>query len=214
MRKIDMQAWSRREHFELFNTFNHPHFNMCANVDLTRFHPYVKGHGYSFTTAIIYVISRAANAIPEFRYRMRDEEIVEHETVSPSLTILVDNDLFSFCTIDYCQDFGEFAGRAARQIVAVKEHPTLKDPPGRDDLLYMTAIPWVSFTSFTHPMRLHPADSVPRFAWGKYFEEGGILKMPLSVQGHHAIMDGIHMGKFYAEVQDYLHCPDLVLGEA
>ncbi len=214
MRKIDMQAWSRREHFELFNTFNHPHFNMCANVDLTRFHPYIKGHGYSFTVAIIYVISRAANAIPEFRYRMRGEEIVEHETVSPSVTILVDNDLFGFCTIDYNQDFGEFAGRAARQIAAVKDHLTLKNPPGRDDLLYMTAIPWVSFTSFTHPMRLHPADSVPRFAWGKYFEEGEILKMPLSVQGHHAVMDGIHMGKFYAEVQDYLHCPDLVLGQA
>jgi len=212
MRKIDMQTWSRREHFELFNTFNHPHFNMCANVDLTRFHPYVKGHKFSLTAAIIYVISRAANAIPEFCYRMRDGEIVEHETVNPSVTILVDNDLFSFCTIEYSQDFREFAGRAARLSAAVKEHPTLKDPPGRDDLLYMTAIPWISFTSFTHPMKLHPTDSIPRFAWGKYFEEGGLLKMPLRVQGHHALMDGIHMGKFYAEVQDYLHSPHFVLG--
>jgi chloramphenicol O-acetyltransferase type A len=213
MRKIDMQAWSRREHFELFNTFNHPHFSMCANVDLTRFHPYVKEHGFSITAAIIYVISRAANAIPVFRFRMRDGQIVEHETVSPSVTILADNDLFGFCTIDYSQDFGEFAGRAAREIAAVKNHPTLKDPPGRDDLLYMTAIPWVSFTSFAHPMKLHPADSVPRFAWGKYFEEGGLLKMPLSVQGHHALMDGIHMARFYAETQDYLHHPQVVLGE-
>jgi len=214
MRRIDMQAWSRREHFEFFNTFNHPHFNMCANMDLTGFHPYIKEYGFSLTAAIIYVISRAANAIPEFRQRMRDGEIVEHETVSPSVTILVDKDLFSFCTIDYSQDFSEFAGWAARRIAAVKEDPTLKDPPGRDDLLYMTAIPWVSFTSFTHPMRLHPTDSIPRFAWGKYFEEGGLLKMPLSVQGHHALMDGLHMGRFYAEVQDYLHRPHSVLGKA
>jgi chloramphenicol O-acetyltransferase type A len=78
----------------------------------------------------------------------------------------------------------------------------------------MTAIPWVSFTSFMHPMHLHPADSVPRFAWGKFFEDGTLLKMPLSVQGHHALMDGIHMGRFYAEVQDYLDHPSLVLGEA
>lgn len=212
MRKIDLQTWSRREHFELFNTFNHPHFNICANVDLTRFRPYVKEQGFSLSAAIIYVIARAANAIPEFRYRMRDEEIVEHEIVSPSVTILVDNDLFSFCTIDYSQDFSEFAGRAARLIAAVKDNPTLEDPPGRDDLLYMTALPWVSFTSFAHPMRLHPADSIPRFAWGKYFKEGGLLKMPLSAQGHHALMDGIHIGKFYAEIQEYLHSPDSVLG--
>jgi len=213
MRKIDKQAWSRREHFELFNTFNHPHFNMCANVDLTSFHPFVKQHNISFTAAIIYMISRAANAIPEFRLRMREGEVIEHDTVSPSVTILVDDDLFSFCTIDYSKDFSEFANRAARVIAAVKDNPTLKDPPGRDDLLFMTAIPWVSFTSFTHPMRLHPADSVPRFAWGKFFEEGGHLKMPMSVQGHHALMDGIHMGKYFAEVQDYLHHPRSVLGE-
>jgi chloramphenicol O-acetyltransferase type A len=212
MRKIDMQTWSRREHFEFFNTFNHPHFNLCANVDVTRLYPCVKEHGFSLTAAIIYVISRAANAIPEFRYRMREGEVVEHETVSPSVTILVDNNLFSFCTIDYCPDFGEFAGRAARLIAAVKKDPSLKDPPGRDDLLFMTAIPWVSFTSFTHPMRLHPADSIPRFAWGKYFQEGERLKMPLSVQGHHALMDGIHMGQYYGEVEDYLAYPERVLG--
>ena len=212
MRKIDMQAWSRREHFELFNTFNHPHFNLCANVDLTKFHPYLKEHGISFTVAVIYVISRAANSIPEFRYRLRDGEIVEHETVSPSFTILAENDLFGFCAIDYSQDFNEFKDRAVGLMAAAKEHPTLKDPSGRDDLLYMTALPWVSFTSFTHPMKLHPTDSIPRFAWGKYFEEGGHLKMPLSVQGHHALMDGIHMGRFYTDVQEYLHHPSSVLG--
>ena len=213
MRIIDLKTWSRREHFEFFKTFNHPHFNMCANVDLTRFHPYVKGKGLPLTTAIIYVISRSANAITEFRYRIREGEIVEHETVSPSVTILVDNDLFSFCSIDYSQDFEEFASRAARQMAAVKDNPTLKDPPGRDDLLYMTAIPWISFTSFSHPMRLHPADSIPRFAWGRYFEEGRTLKMPLSVQGHHALMDGIHLAKFYANIQDYLNQPQIVLGQ-
>ena len=126
----------------------------------------------------------------------------------------MDEDLFTFCTIDYIEDFSEFAARAAERIAYVKEHPTLKDESGQDDLLFMTALPWVSFTSFMHPMQLHPADSVPRFAWGKLFEEGEFLKMPLSVQGHHALMDGIHMARFYAEVQDYLHHPGLVLGEA
>jgi chloramphenicol O-acetyltransferase type A len=211
MHKIDMQTWIRREHFEFFNTFNHPHFNMCANVDLSKLHPYIKELGVSLTAAIMYLIARASNAIPEFRQRLRGGEVVEHEMVSPSVTVLVENDLFSFCTVDYNEDFREFAGRAARLIAAVKDNPTLKDPPGRDDLLYMTAIPWVSFTSFTHPMRLHPADSVPRFAWGKYFTEGRGLKLPLSVQGHHALMDGIHMGKFYGHIEDSLDQPEVVL---
>jgi chloramphenicol O-acetyltransferase type A len=214
MRTIDLSTWYRREHFEFFNAFNHPHFSLCANVDLSRIYPYSKAHGYSMTAVILYVISRAANAIPAFRWRIRGAEVVEHETVSPSFTLLVENDLFGFCTIDYCQDFTEFAQRAGEQITLAKAHATLKDPPGRDDLLFMSVIPWVSFTSIQHPMRLHPSDSIPRFAWGKYFEEGGVLKMPLSVQAHHALMDGVHVGKFYAAVQDYLQRPEVVFALA
>jgi chloramphenicol O-acetyltransferase type A len=214
MRTIDMQTWSRREHFKVFNAFDHPHFSMCANVDLTAFYPVVKQLGFSFTAAIVHVLARAANAIPEFRYRIQEGKVVEHEIVHPSVTILTEEDLFSFCTIDYIEKFSEFAERATERIAHVQEHPTLKDEPGQDDLLFMSAIPWVSFTSFTHPLHLQPADSVPRLAWGKFFEEGELLKMPLSVQGHHALIDGIHMGRFYEEVQDYLHQPGFLRGGA
>ena len=213
MRYIDMQTWSRREHFRLFGTFDHPHFGMCANVDVTVFYPFVKRHGYSLTVAIVYVISRASNAIPEFRCRIRAGQVVEHEIINPSFTILVNEDLFSFCTVDYVEDFPEFATRAAESIAYVKAHPNLENDPEKDNMLYMSPIPWVSFTSFVHPMQLHPADSVPRFAWGKIFEEGKLLKMPLGAQGHHAVMDGIHIGRFYEKVQDYLHQPEIVLGE-
>jgi chloramphenicol O-acetyltransferase type A len=187
---------------------------MCANVDLTTFYPALKQWGYSITVGIVYVLSRAANAIPEFRYRIRAGGVVEHEIAHPSITLLTDHDLFSFCTMDYSEDFSAFAARAAEKMAYVKAHPTLKDESGQDNLLFMTAIPWVSFTSFSHPMHLHPADSVPRFAWGKFFEDGKRLKMPLDVQGHHALMDGMHMGRFYAEVQDYLDHPCFVPGEA
>jgi chloramphenicol O-acetyltransferase len=36
----------------------------------------------------------------------------------------------------------------------------------------------------------------------------------LDVQAHHALMDGVHVGRYFAEVQDYLHHPGSVLGEA
>ena len=44
-------------------------------------------------------------------------------------------------------------------------------------------------------------------------DDGKFLKIPLSVQGHHALTDGIHVGRFYAEVQGYLQQPGVVLGE-
>lgn len=213
MRYIDLEAWPRREHFNLFNTFDYPHFNLCANVDLTNFYPAVKQQDVSFTISTVYVLARVANAIPQFRQRIRGREVIEHEIVHPSTTFLTDHDLFSFCTIDYAEDLSSFAAQAAAQIAYLMEHSSLEDEPGRDDLLYMTPIPWVSFTSFMHPIHMHPVDSVPRFAWGKLFEDGESLKMPLSVQGHHALMDGIHVGRFYAELQSYLNHPDSILAE-
>jgi chloramphenicol O-acetyltransferase type A len=213
MRYLDMQTWPRRNHFRLFNTFNHPHFNMCVNVDVTAFYPLVKRNGYSLTVSMVYVIARVSNAIPEFRQRIRGDQVVEHQIVNPSFSILIEEDLFSFCAVEYTEDFSEFAARAAKNISSVKAHPALENNPEKDDVLYMSPIPWVSFTSFTHPMQFHPADSVPRFAWGKYFQEGNTLKMPLSVQGHHAVMDGIHMGRYYETLQDCLHHPEVVLGD-
>ncbi len=212
MRTVDLLTWSRCDHFKKFLAFDHPHFGMCANVDLTKFYPVVKRGGHSISVAIVYVLARAANAIPEFRYRIRGEEVVEHDVVHPSFTVLSTEDRFGFCMVDYCEDYSAFALRAAEAIAFVKQHPTLKDPPGHDNLLFMTALPWVSFTSFMHPMHLNPADSVPRFAWGKFFKESKHWKMPLDVQAHHALMDGIHMGRFYSEVQDNLDHPEIVLG--
>jgi len=186
---------------------------MCVNVDVTAFYPFVKHKGYSLTVSMVYVIARASNAIPEFRQRIRGEQVVEHEIVNPAFSILIDEDLFGFCDVEYTEDFSEFSLRANKNIAILKAHGNLLRNPENDDVLFMSPIPWVSFTSFNHPMQFHPTDSIPRFAWGKYFQESNTLKMPLNVQGHHAVMDGIHMGRFYEKVQDYLHHPEVVLGE-
>ena len=89
----------------------------------------------------------------------------------------------------------------------VRSLVNLKDEPGRDDLLFVTSIPWVSFTNITHPISMHPVDSIPRISWGKYFEENGKTKLPLSVQAHHALVDGIHTGRYFELIQDMLDNP-------
>ena len=212
MRQIDLDNWPRRAHYEFFRGFDHPHFSMCANVDVTEFSTYVKSQAISFSVGFVYLMARAANAIPEFRHRLREDGVIEHDVVHPSYTLLVDQDLFSFCTVPYRAVFSEFAALAAERIASFKNNPTMENTGG-DDQLYMTALPWVSFTSFNHPMHYHPADSVPRLAWGKFFSQGGRQLMPLDVLGHHALMDGLHVGRYYTKVQDYLDNIGGVLGK-
>lgn len=213
MRTIDLQSWPRKDQFDAFREAHFPHFNLCAEVDMTETLRVTKQRRIPITAAILYVTARAANDIPEFRYRIRGDTVVEHDVVHPASTVLIDDGLFSFGFYDYTEDFAVFARHYDEMTAWIKDNPTLDDPPGRDDLLFMTAIPWVSFTSFMHPILTVPADSIPRLAWGKFQQAADSVKMPLSVQGHHSLMDGLHVGRYYERVQDYLANPEGFIGD-
>jgi chloramphenicol O-acetyltransferase type A len=212
MKKIPLNDWPRREHYQYFQNYDYPYFSLCADVDLRSFLPIIKKEKISFTAAMMYLIARVANGIPEFRQRIRESDPVEHPVVHPSTTILSTNDLFTFCTVRYQPEFKAFIQDAEEEIALVKTQPRLENKIQDDSMLFMSSIPWVSFTSFHHPLKLNPADSVPRFAWGKYRQEGDKVLLPLSVQGHHALMDGLHAGLFYKDFQDILSQPDLING--
>jgi chloramphenicol O-acetyltransferase type A len=113
--------------------------------------------------------------------------------------------------VPYLSDFREFSDEAEQVIAKAKLEACLTTEPERDDLVYMTCIPWVSFTAINHPGNFHPADSIPRIAWGKYFREGERLMMPLSVQGHHALLDGFHVGRYFESIQRLFDRPDIFL---
>jgi chloramphenicol O-acetyltransferase type A len=74
----------------------------------------------------------------------------------------------------------------------------------RDDLLYLTCLPWVSFTHVSHTIKLDKDDAIPRISWGKYYAEGSRTLLPLSVQVNHALADGFHIGQFFEELRGFM----------
>lgn len=207
MKYIDIENWKRKDHFNYFRQLDYPHFNICGNLEITNFYKYTENNQIPFFISILYAASKAANSIKELRLRIRGGNVVEHEVVSPSFTIMTDEEVFSFCTSNFIDEFDKFKGSTSEQIKKVKNDVNLEDEPGRDDLLFITSIPWISFTSITHPIQMQPVDSIPRISWGKYFEEGDKIKLPLSVQAHHALVDGIHIGQFFNNFQEILDNP-------
>lgn len=209
MRCIDLNTWPRRKHFDFFKVMEQPHFSVCAPLEITSFYEAVKKNKRSLTASVMYVLAKAANEMPEFRQRIRAETVVEHDIVHPSVTILADDELFGFCTVAFQEAFGAFAEQAARAMKRSRAQPSLEDEPGRDDMLFMTSMPWLAFTSFNHPMHAPAHDSIPRFAWGKVVETDRGVTVPLSVQAHHALMDGLHMGRYFERVQALLDSSSL-----
>lgn len=203
MKKIEMETWARRKHFEFFKAFDAPHFNVTANVDVTNLYTYAKESNQSFFKLFLYGAVRAANAIPELRYRIRGEEVVEHEVVHPSFTVMLDEDVFNFCAVTFYEDLPTFLQEVTMRMERAADEVVIGDDEP-DDLLYITSVPWVTFTSIMHPTHQQQHDSVPRIAWGKFERQGERLVMPLSVQAHHALVDGVHIGKYYETLQAWL----------
>ncbi|MEW5827006.1 MAG: chloramphenicol acetyltransferase [Candidatus Bipolaricaulota bacterium] len=201
-RVLDPASWSRREAFELFRSFAFPYVNVTADVDVTRLREAHRAAGITFTVAVVHVLCAAANAVPAFRRRLRGAEAVEYDVVDPSITVLGEGDVFRFATLRFDPDVRQFAADAAHRIERAKQSPRLWSEEDRDDLLYMTAMPWVAFTGLVHPVPLDPPDSVPRIAWGRRREANGRVLLPLNVQAHHALVDGIDVGRFFAEAED------------
>lgn len=209
MRVIDQLNWPRREHFQLYSGFEFPHVNICVQLDITELWEDRSLVGASPTISLIYVITQAANRVPELRQRIRGEQIVEHEIVHPLITVLGDNDLFGVVTLDYDADFTTFASHAAECLARAKEEGISMnefphDQEGkfpRDDLLSITILPWLAFTGFAIA-RKPSQDCIPLLAIGKVHKNEGRYLLPFFVNFHHALADGLHAARLVKYIEE------------
>ena len=195
--EVDIARWNRKTTYEFFRDYRDPYFNIAANLDVTNLYRFCKTNSLAFSLAGLFFSLQTANAIREFRFRLQDDRVVEFDVIHATQTILNDDETFSFCYFEKNEDIFEFdrAGKAA--VEKYKKLKTFDVENDRVDLIYYSVIPWVSFTSFKHAASGSTTMSVPRMVFGRIFEDGGKKKMPFSVEANHALMDGIHVGRYF-----------------
>jgi len=207
MKFLDLENWNRKKLFYFFREYEQPFFNICADVNVTSLVKFTKERNISFFKASLYLSLRAANEIEPFRYRIRGNKVIVHEVIDGGSTVLNDDETFSFSYFDYDPNFQKFEEKATRELERISNEKPLDPADDRDDLIHYSMIPWISFTSFTHARKSAKEDSVPKIVFGKYAEQNDLIKMPVSVEVHHSVMDGIHVGKFFELFQVYLNSP-------
>ncbi len=212
MKVIEFQSPHRRKHFEFFQAMEMPHFSMVSPISVRVLNEFIRDNHLHFSGTIVYLISKIANEIPEFKWRIRGNQVVEHDLVHPSYTVSTDEaDVFSFCFVEFTPDYRAFAVAVNTAQSKMRLLPSLEDIPDRDDYLFMSSMPWVHFTGFMHAMRTPVVDSVPRFTWGKIKQTSDEMLMPVGVQAHHGVVDGRHMGIFYERFAECCEKPDMAI---
>ena len=81
-------------------------------------------------------------------------------------------------------------------------------------MIHFTTLPWLHFTSFSHARNWGREDAVPKIAFGRADADGPRLWLPFSVEVHHALMDGLHLGRYVQDVEAALADPEPWLGAA
>jgi chloramphenicol O-acetyltransferase type A len=200
---LDLDSWNRREHFKYFRDFENPFFNVCADLDVTALLELChQSDQLSFSSACLFLSLSAANEIEAFRLRIRHDRVFVLHRVNGGVTVLLDDERFTFCYFDFDEDYRRFHEQLRRSIDDVRANASPFDPRSTEDnLIHHTVLPWVSFTSVSHPRRWSRPDSIPKIAFGKYRSEAGRTLMPVSVEVHHALMDGIHVGRYMEHLQ-------------
>lgn len=209
MRIIEIDGWHRKAHYELFNRFEFPHLNICAPIDITDLWEARNRFSASPTITLIYVITKAANRIPEMRQRIRGDHVLEHEVIHPLITIMGKDDLFGVVTLDYDADFETFTTHAADKLTQVEGDTSLDDFPhqkqeeesARNDLLSITILPWLAFTSFSLT-RQPRVDCIPLLAIGKVHQSEGRYQLPFYINFHHALIDGLHVARLVKTIEE------------
>lgn len=199
MRYIDLETYPRRSHFEFFKAYAYPYMGFSADVDVTALVRFAKARGGSAFLACLWAASTAANAVPEMRQRIDGDRIVEYDHCDVGHTVALPDGTFCNCHTDCRRSLEDFLVYGAAQQEEAKQHHGFVQP-GTDErnLIFISCVPWVQFTSVLQPTPI-PADSNVRIVFGKFYQDGDKLKMPLAIQCNHALVDGRHVGQFYEE---------------
>lgn len=196
MKRIAMESWPRREQYKYFSGMQWPYWAITCELDVSRVRSFMKERGIGSYLGMIYLVAKAANLVPELRLRIHGDAVYEHEVAHPSFTVLNDAGQLAFCRARYVANPDAFL--ASTREVMDRTKNALKPPleSTGQDVLYLSCLPWVHFTSVSHPMNLSPQDAIPRITWGRFEARGNGTVLAMNLHVHHGLADGAHGGQF------------------
>lgn len=208
-KQIDLSTWDRKEYFEYYLKQVACTYSMTLNLDLTFLMKEIKSKGIKLYPTMIYLLSMVVNRHEEFRMSIDAQgNVGVFDLLYPSYTVLQsDQKTFTNIWTEYTSSFAKFYKKYLQDIQDYSEIKRFIAKPNMPTHVFnISSFPWISFTSFNLMIK-DTKYLLPIFTLGKYFEENGKLWMPIAIQVHHAVCDGIHLARFIEELQKIMNEP-------
>ena len=197
MKRIDLDTYPRRNHFNHFCAMAYPYTGVTVDVDVTDLLALCREKGDSFYLMVLHAVALAADDVPEFRRRIDHGGIVEYDECPTSHIELKPDGTYAYCTLRHHMPLAEYLAQAESARTAAREGGSIEEEDDVQSMYFISTLPWLHYTQLIQPVACGE-ESNPRITWGKYqADDNGRMMMPLSVLVHHALADGIHIAKFY-----------------
>ena len=195
---IDVRKWKRRDHYLWFRRYEQPFFSVTVEVDVTAgWNASRRRTAPSFFLTSLFLMLSAANAVEAFRLRLRPRGVWRHDRVAVGPAIMRTDETFGFVRLEPAGTLREFASRGRAVIAAAEGRSGLvSNSLAGDDIIFHSVLPWLRFTSATNALP-GKGDSIPRILFGRCVREGKRMKMPVCVEVHHALVDGLDVARFF-----------------
>ncbi|WP_077927225.1 type A chloramphenicol O-acetyltransferase [Wohlfahrtiimonas populi] len=199
---IDLASWNRQEHYNFYRQIQ-CNFSLTTEIDVTNVVAFYKHYHYKFYPVMIYLITQAVNQVPALKMALKNEQLIEWETVLPSYTIFhPESETFSSLWTEYHSDLTEFMRAYEEDFAEYQYNLALSPKPNLPENHFnISSLPWMSFSGFNLGFSEVNDHFAPIFTMEKFSEKDGKLLLPLAIQVHHAVCDGFHIGRFI----DLLH---------
>ena len=209
---IDIETCERKENFNFFRRFQNPQLSITSEVECGGAKKRAKEAHQSFFLHYLYAVLRAANEIPELRYRIDPEgRVVLYDQIDILSPIKIkENGKFFTIRFPYHEDFETFYQEARKIIDSIPENG---DPYAAENgevangdygLILLSATPDLYFTSITGTQEKQSGNNYPLLNAGKAIIKKGKLVMPIAMTIHHGFVDGHHLSLFYRKVEELL----------
>ena len=114
--------------------------------------------------------------------------------MSPSYTTAGRDGAFGISDVEYLpgETMADFCRRALEKEAGQREQMVVQDDV-RDDLIFISSVPWFVTTSVLQEQPTDPDDSFPRVLWDRIHEENGRKLVNFTAQLNHRLLDGSHV---------------------
>lgn len=204
-RMLDKESYPRYAHFRHFWDDAPCMISLTDEVDVTVLRNACRKEGVSFYLSFLYVVTRVVNQHEEFRMTTLDApdlpapEPAVWDVVNPVHNVFhEDTETYTSIVSLWQPDFDLFCRDAAEDMERGR-HLKIDRVPAGDNVFEASSVPWRHFTSVGLSGDCMPL--TPVIAWGRWREENGACRLPLSVQIHHAAADGYHLARFLNEAE-------------